>query len=48
MVQVASQTPHLAGEAARRCVAALDRLRSPGAFEVSQARAQFSAMIAAT
>jgi beta-N-acetylhexosaminidase len=48
MVQVASQTPHLASEAARRCTAALDRLRSPGAFEVSQARAQFSAMIAAT
>jgi beta-N-acetylhexosaminidase len=48
MVEVASKSPHLAGEAARRCAAALDRLRSPGAFEVSQARAQFSAMIAAT
>lgn len=48
MVEVASKTPQLAGEAARRCAAALDRLRSPGAFEVSQARAQFSAMIAAT
>jgi beta-N-acetylhexosaminidase len=48
MVEVASRTPQLSGEAARRCAAALDRLRSPGAFEVSQARAQFSAMIATT
>ncbi|WP_029355284.1 beta-N-acetylhexosaminidase [Bosea sp. 117] len=47
MAEVASRTPVLEGEAARRCAAALQRLRAPETLEVSQAQARFSAMIAA-
>ncbi|HSI40066.1 MAG TPA: beta-N-acetylhexosaminidase [Xanthobacteraceae bacterium] len=48
MRAVAAATPVLAGEAARRCAAALAQLGAPSPIAVSQAREQFSAMIAAS
>ncbi|MCK0198854.1 beta-N-acetylhexosaminidase [Ancylobacter sp. 6x-1] len=46
MVEVASATPVLKGEPARRCAAALSRLNGRQSIELSEARTQFSAMIA--
>ncbi|MBS7540358.1 beta-N-acetylhexosaminidase [Ancylobacter lacus] len=48
MTEVAGATPVLAGAAARRCAAALERLHAASVLEVSQAREEFSAMIAAS
>ncbi|MBS9476153.1 beta-N-acetylhexosaminidase [Ancylobacter radicis] len=48
MREVASASPLLAGEAARRCAAALERIKIPSAREPTQARARFSDMIAAS
>ncbi|MFT0862040.1 beta-N-acetylhexosaminidase [Ancylobacter sp. G4_0304] len=48
MAEVASRTPVLAGEAARRCAAALSRLQPPARIEQIEARAHFSDMIAAS
>ncbi|WP_371346547.1 beta-N-acetylhexosaminidase [Ancylobacter sp. IITR112] len=48
MMEVASRSPVLAGEAARRCAAALARRVAPGALAADEARARFSAMIAAS
>lgn len=48
MREVASCTPVLAGEAARRGAAALARIAIPTTLEQTQARARFSAMIAAS
>ncbi|MCS0505291.1 beta-N-acetylhexosaminidase [Ancylobacter mangrovi] len=48
MREVASRSPLLAGEAARRCEAALARLAQPHKIEQAQARAHFSDMIAAS
>ncbi len=48
MRDVASRTPLLAGEAARRCAAALARIAAPTRIEQTQARARFSDMIAAS
>ena len=48
MREVASRTPILAGEAARRCAAALARLKTRDEIELTQARAYFSDMIAAS
>ncbi|WGD31492.1 beta-N-acetylhexosaminidase [Ancylobacter sp. WKF20] len=46
MREVAAHTPVVAGDAARRCAAALARVARPTAIEQTQARVQFSAMIA--
>ncbi|QIB35626.1 beta-N-acetylhexosaminidase [Ancylobacter pratisalsi] len=46
MRAVASRSPLLAGEAARRCEAALEQLVRPEKIEQAQARAHFSDMIA--
>ncbi|TCK28526.1 beta-N-acetylhexosaminidase [Ancylobacter aquaticus] len=46
MSEVASRTPILQGEAARRCAAALARLVAPEEIVLGEARARFSAMIA--
>ncbi len=46
MAEVASRTPVLEGEAARRCAAALARLVPPEEIALDAARARFSAMIA--
>jgi beta-N-acetylhexosaminidase len=46
MAQVAENTPALAGEAARRCAAALASRRDAGEFDIAEARSRFSAMIA--
>lgn len=48
MREVAGHTPVLAGDAARRCAAALERVARPTVIEQTQARVQFSAMIAAS
>jgi len=48
MRDVASCSPELSGDAARRCEAALSRLVIPAAPELVQARARFSDMIAAS
>jgi beta-N-acetylhexosaminidase len=48
MAEVASRTPLLAGEAARRCAAALARLAVPEEIALDEARTRFSAMIAAS
>ena len=48
MREVASRTPVLAGEAARRCDAALARLKTRDEIELTQARVHFSDMIAAS
>lgn len=48
MREVASRTPILAGEAARRCAQALVRLKTRDEIELTQARAHFSDMIAAS
>ncbi len=48
MREVASSSPRLEGEAARRCAAALARLKPVTKIEQTQARAQFSDMIAAS
>lgn len=46
MIEVAAQTPILAGKAARRAEAALDRIRhAPEPFDVGEARARFGAGI---
>ena len=44
MAEVAAETPKLAGKAARRAEAALDRIRhAPEPFDVAEARARFAA-----
>lgn len=48
MAEVASRSPLLEGEAARRCVEALARLHPAGQIAQSEARARFSDMIAAS
>lgn len=48
MAEVASRSPLLAGEAARRCAQALARLHPAGQIAQSEARARFSDMIAAS
>ncbi|MGA0564100.1 beta-N-acetylhexosaminidase [Ancylobacter sp. VNQ12] len=48
MREVASSSPRLEGDAARRCAAALARLTPVAKIEQTQARAQFSDMIAAS
>lgn len=48
MAEVASRSPVLAGEAARRCAAALARIRPAEEIALGEARARFSAMIAAS
>ena len=46
MREVASSSPRLEGEAARRCAAALARLKPVTKIEQTQARAQLSDLIA--
>lgn len=48
MREVAASSPRLEGDAARRCAAALARLKPVTEIEQTQARAQFSDMIAAS
>jgi beta-N-acetylhexosaminidase len=46
MQQVASESPVLVGEAARRAAAALASRRAPNEIDLAAARAEFSAMMA--
>lgn len=46
MVDVAANTPELAGEAARRTEAALDARRDPGSLDEQAAREEFKALLA--